>query len=255
MDWSRVYPYGVQAVLVSAPLIFAALFWITAPYGRHSNGRSRAWGPSLNPKVAWVLMESPSVFWFAYVFWSGPYRNAAASLVLFALWQLHYCQRTFVYPALLKPNATPMPLNVALLGFFYNCINASLNAAAIAHIRAYDASWFVDPRFAIGVAVFFLGMGINLHSDHILRNLRKPGETGYKIPHGGMYKYLSAPNYFGEILEWCGWAIATWSGAGLSFAVFTVANLAPRAIKHHQWYQQKFPNYPRNRKALIPGLL
>ena len=32
--------------------------------------------------------------------------------------------------------------------------------------------------------MFVAGMIINIHSDHILRNLRKPGETGYKIPRG-----------------------------------------------------------------------
>ena len=32
--------------------------------------------------------------------------------------------------------------------------------------------------------MFLVGMAINIHSDHILRNLRKPGETGYVIPRG-----------------------------------------------------------------------
>ena len=32
--------------------------------------------------------------------------------------------------------------------------------------------------------MFFVGMAINIHSDHILRNLRRPGESGYKIPKG-----------------------------------------------------------------------
>lgn len=35
-----------------------------------------------------------------------------------------------------------------------------------------------------GSALWFVGWLMNVHSDHILRNLRKPGETGYKIPTG-----------------------------------------------------------------------
>ena len=48
--------------------------------------------------------------------------------------------------------------------------------------------------------------GDYLHSDSILASLRGPGETGYKIPRGGLFCLLSAPNYFGETLEWCGFA-------------------------------------------------
>ena len=85
-------------------------------------------------------------------------------------------------------------------------------------------------------------------------NLRKPGETGYKIPQGGFYRWVSAPNYFGELLEWLGWAIATWSLAGFSFLVYTAANLGPRAITNHKWYLEKFDDYPEERKALVPFL-
>lgn len=38
--------------------------------------------------------------------------------------------------------------------------------------------------FFSGSCMWFLGWIINIHSDHILRNLREPGETGYKIPRG-----------------------------------------------------------------------
>ncbi|CAN0015160.1 unnamed protein product, partial [Hapterophycus canaliculatus] len=65
-------------------------------------------------------------------------------------------------------------------------------------------SWLVDPRFLIGSVMFAAGMGINIHSDGILRRLRAPGETGYKIPRGGMFEYVSGANFFGECVEWCG---------------------------------------------------
>ena len=75
---------------------------------------------------------------------------------------------------------------------------------------------------------------------------------GYQIPFGGMYELISCPNYLGETIEWIGYAITTGSMAGKAFAFYTFANLAPRAQQHHQWYQQKFPDYPVNRKAYIP---
>ena len=97
-----------------------------------------------------------------------------------------------------------------------------------------------------------VGFAICFHADRVLRHLRKPGETGYKIPHGGFYRWVSSPNYLGEIIEWTGFAVMTWNLPGLAFMVFTIANLFPRAFSHHRWYLDKFPDYPKNRKAIIP---
>ena len=83
----------------------------------------------------------------------------------------------------------------------------------------------------------------------------KPGETGYKIPHGGLYHYISCPNYFGELVEWAGWALLTFSLPGLAFFVWTAANLVPRALAHHRDYRARFTHYPAQRRALIPFLL
>jgi len=107
----------------------------------------------------------------------------------------------------------------------------------------------------LGLSMFVIGWSINFNADGILRNLRKPGETAYKIPRGGMFEFVSGANFFGEIVEWIGYTIASWSIAGLSFAIFTIAAIAPRAIQHHKWYKQKFEDYPKNRKALIPFIL
>ena len=66
---------------------------------------------------------------------------------------------------------------------------------------------------------------------------------------------LTPPNYFGEIIEWAGFALATWSLPGLAFAIYTAANVGPRALSHHRWYREKFGDYPPKRKALIPFVL
>ena len=69
-----------------------------------------------------------------------------------------------------------------------------------------DSEKLILPLSWLGLFLFLLGMGINVHSDSVLRGLRAPGETGYRIPHGGLFSHVSAPNYFGETLEWCGFA-------------------------------------------------
>lgn len=99
-------------------------------------------------------------------------------------------------------------------------------------------------------------MAVNIQSDSIVRSLRKPGDTRHYIPRGGMYRYVTSANYFGEFVEWTGYAVLTWSLGGLAFAVWTFANLAPRAKAIHRRYESEFgEDYKAlNRRYIIPGI-
>ena len=110
------------------------------------------------------------------------------------------------------------------------------------------------------MTIFALGMYGNNAADTKLINLRKENANSkekYFIPHGGLYDYISCPNYFCEIFEWIGYAIAgNYNLAGFGFAFMTFANLAPRALSTHQWYKDYFKDkYPKSRKAIIPFIL
>jgi protein-S-isoprenylcysteine O-methyltransferase Ste14 len=253
MTPDRLYLYALIALVVSGAGAFVALFWIPAPYGRHERA---GFGPTLPTRLAWVLQELPAPLVFAVVFLRGEHAGRLVPLLLLGLWQLHYLQRTFVYPFLLRAGDRRVPLGTVALAVLFNLLNGACNAWAISHgaLRHTDA-WLADPRFWIGTALFGAGWLVNLRSDAILRGLRKPGETGYRIPQGGLYRFVSCPNYLGEIVEWIGWAIATWTYAGFVFAFFTFANLFPRALSHHRWYRERFPDYPRERKAIIPFVI
>ena len=97
-------------------------------------------------------------------------------------------------------------------------------------------------------------MYLNVKSDNLLLALRARKKSGYGIPYSGGFNAVSCPSYLGEIIEWIGWAVLTWSTAGAAFAVYTMANLIPRAINHHHWYRSKFTDYPSERKVIIPGI-
>jgi protein-S-isoprenylcysteine O-methyltransferase Ste14 len=199
-------------------------------------------------------MESPSALAFAAIYAAGEHRGEAAPLALLALWQAHYLQRAFVYPLLARGTDRPMPLAVVAMALAFNGANAYLNARSLSHFHHYPPGWLADPRFLVGAALFVAGYATNLWADRALRRLRAPGERGYRVPRGGLYEWISCPNYFGELIEWCGFALASWSAAGALFAVFTAANLVPRAAAHHRWYRREFPDYPRARRAIIPLL-
>jgi 3-oxo-5-alpha-steroid 4-dehydrogenase 1 len=240
---------GVIAVGV---IVFISLFFVTAPYGRHTR---TGWGPSISNRVGWIVMESPAALAFIFVYALGRNALAPAPLALCAIWMVHYLHRSFVFPFRLRGAKKPMPLTVAAMAIAFNVINAYLNARWISQLGQYADTWLRDPRFVAGALAFGFGMIINIQSDSILFSLRRPGETGYRIPVGGAYRFVSMPNYLGELIEWAGWAVATWSLAGLSFFVFTFANLVPRAIANHRWYRDQFAEYPKERRAVIPWLL
>ncbi|HET9035146.1 MAG TPA: 3-oxo-5-alpha-steroid 4-dehydrogenase, partial [Myxococcaceae bacterium] len=158
-----------------------------------------------------------------------------------------YLQRTFVFSLLLRGSGRRQALLTVLLANLFNALNATGNAAALVD-RPFDVAFFA------GAILFVMGLLLNVHSDHLLRRLRGPGESGYRVPFGGGFAYVSAPNYLGEIIEWVGFALAAGTLAAWAFALFTFANLAPRALANHRWYREHFTNYPPERRALIPFL-
>jgi protein-S-isoprenylcysteine O-methyltransferase Ste14 len=248
LELHRCIAWGVIAAGIAS---FVILQFVSAPYGRHARS---GWGPTLPARLSWVLMEAPAVVLWGAIYALGEHRLEAAPLALLGLWQLHYVNRAFVYPLRTRGADRPMPVLVALLAFVFQIANAYVNARQVSQLGAYGAAWLLDPRFLLGGGLFVLGFGINQWADGVLRGLRRPGETGYRIPRGGLYERVSCPNYLGEILTWIGWAVATWSLAGVSFAVFTITNLAPRAATNHRWYQDTFPDYPKERRRLVPFL-
>jgi protein-S-isoprenylcysteine O-methyltransferase Ste14 len=245
------YLWLVLLELALAVATVMGLKFLTAPYGRH--GRP-GWGPTVPARVGWLVMESPAALWFLAVYLTGAHRATVVPLVLLALWQLRYAQRAFVYPFLMRAGAR-MPVSIMGMAIAFNVLNGYVNARWISDLGDYPTRWLADPRFLAGTVLFLGGLAVNLDADRRLRRLRGPGETGYKIPYGGGFRWVSAPNYLGEIVEWTGWALATWSLAGLAFALYTTANLAPRALANHRWYREQFPAYPAERRALLPHLL
>jgi 3-oxo-5-alpha-steroid 4-dehydrogenase 1 len=237
---------------ILAIAIFVVLLFVPVPYGKI---KRRGWGPLVKSSPAWFVMESVSWAGMAVLFatginWSGPYA------VFFVLWSVHYVYRALLFPFLRGKSVSGMPAAVMVSGMGFNSLNAFFNGYWLFHqAGGYGYDWFADVRFLAGIALFSGGFIINIISDRMLRKLRGAGDNSYKIPMGGLFRFVSCPNYLGEILEWLGWALLTWSPAGAAFALWTIANLAPRALSYHTWYKRTFPEYPANRKALIPFIL
>jgi protein-S-isoprenylcysteine O-methyltransferase Ste14 len=248
----RVFSYLLFASFIFAIGAYIALLFVNAPYGRHIR---KGWGVLVPNRVGWLIMEVPSALVMLILFFLGTAPKSAVLIIFILAWQAHYIHRGLIYPFMLSDGKKKMPLSVAAMGLIFNLGNGYLNGRYLFDLSGgYQNSWLLDARFIIGMALFIVGFAVNRWADEELRQLRVERNGGYYVPHGGLYEWISCPNYFGEIIEWFGWAIMTWSWVGLSFAVWTFVNLAPRAQAHHKWYHQTFEGYPAKRKALIPGL-
>ncbi len=238
---------GIMAAI--AVVVFIALYFVEAGYGYLFNPK---FGFPIPNKVAWVLMECPVFFVMAWLWWLSPVRFEAAPLVLFIIFQTHYFQRSFIFPLLIRGNSK-MPVGIMLMGAVFNTLNAIMQGGWIFYYGNYEG-WMSKPYIYIGAAVWLFGFITNLHSDYVIRHLRKPGDTKHYIPMGGMFKYVSSANYFGEFMEWVGFAIASWSWAGVVFALWTFANLGPRSASLYKRYEKEFGEEftKLKRKRIIP---
>ena len=243
-------------------VVFIMLYFVDAGYGKM---RTEKWGPAINNKVGWFLMEMP-VFVAVLYLWSTAAATPELAVVKQApywvfllIFELHYFQRSFIFPFLLKGNSK-MPIIIMIMSVAWNLINGYAQGWWLFHLAPvycpdlYTADWLTDPRFIVGTVIFVAGFIINLHSDHIIRHLRKPGDTKHYLPKRGLYQYVTNANYLGEITEWLGFAVLTWSWAGALFFWFTCCNLIPRAHSIYKKYEEEFPDeFDRKKlKRVIP---
>jgi len=257
----------LYCMLGAAAVVFVSLFFVQAGYGIFT---SKEWGAAINNKLAWVLMEVPVfLLMFGFLFYQvlvegkGIEEIGITRIVIFAIFQMHYLQRAFIFPFLMKGKST-MPLSVMFMGVFFNIANATMQGYWLfvasypesgIGLGLYETIWLKSPWFIVGTAIFLFGFVVNLRSDYIIRHLRKsPEDTKHYLPKGGMFKYVTSANYFGEIIEWLGFAILTCSLSGFVFFVWSFANLVPRAYHIHKKYREEFAGEikDKNLKAVIP---
>jgi len=236
--------------ILLAIIIFPLLLKITPKYGRHSVNK----GIMIDNKLGWILMELPTIILMPIFFTTGVISLNITTFIFLSLYMIHYIHRTLIFPFRIKTKGKKNPIQIIIYAIIFNVINTFFIGYYFGNIGEYTMEWLQTPNFIIGCIIFAIGMLINLKADSTLINLRKES-LEYKIPNGILFNYISCPNHFGEMIEWVGFAILTWSWPGLAFSLWTIANLLPRSISHHKWYKHKFSNYPKKRKAVFPFII
>ncbi len=250
---SVALPYAYWVYLVIAIVVFTLLIFLSAPYGRHNR---QGWGPQMNATLGWTIMESPALFMPVLCLVIAGVQLTPVTLAFISLWYIHYVQRTIIYNWQRRHSTKQYPIFICALAFVYNIFNGYVVAWDVYVTDPMtNTDWLLSLPFICGVILFTVGMAINISSDRLLLRQRNSHLEGYIIPNQGLHRFVASPNYFGEMLEWAGFAIATWSVGGALFALFTIANLGPRAFSNRAWYRETFADYPKERKALIPFIL
>jgi 3-oxo-5-alpha-steroid 4-dehydrogenase 1 len=253
-----IRPYETELKTVWSGLAFASYFILTsgiltARYGRHFSENS--FWPTLNGKLGWMTMEivSPLTLLLFFLTYQRPGSLGSTGQVLMVLWLLHYLNRAILSP-LLSPGMKSTRIDTVLMSMFFNLVNAGWVGydLALLNLRPFTCT----PLTSLGLALFVVGMAINMSSDYYLQSIRRQKGSGgeYVLPEWGLYKYVVSPNYAGEIVEWTGYSIILGRQSGWAFVVWSICNLAPRARSNLAWYREKFGDQVGSRKSLIPGV-
>eukprot|EP01065_Artemidia_motanka_P013857 TRINITY_DN1780_c1_g1_i1.p2 TRINITY_DN1780_c1_g1~~TRINITY_DN1780_c1_g1_i1.p2 ORF type:complete len:296 (+),score=49.29 TRINITY_DN1780_c1_g1_i1:32-889(+) len=226
------------------------------PYGRYAGtGVLGLGGVTANNQLCWIMQEAPAFVAAAWALCYHPSRSVVGTALL-CLFAAHYFQRSFVFPLLMR-GRKPTAFYVYLCAAGYCGFNGHLMSLALLNMEVGPGRVY-EPSFMVGVLMFAVGMYVNIDADQHLRTLRSdPKDTSYHIPRRGMFRWVSGANFFGEILEWGGFALAAQHPAATAFFLTVAGNIGPRALSHHKWYIDKFgEKYTAlNRRALIPYVL
>ncbi len=109
----------------------------------------------------------------------------------------------------------------------------------------------LDVWFYLGIVLFVVGIIGNFIHHKILADLRK-NSLDYFIPKDGLFKYVVCPHYLFEICTWTGIFLFSRHLGTLLVLGFIVMYLSARSIRTLQWYKEKFAEFPKNVKAMIP---
>ncbi|XP_006012613.1 3-oxo-5-alpha-steroid 4-dehydrogenase 1 isoform X2 [Latimeria chalumnae] len=215
-ETEELLKYMSYLLILMGILVFLILQFVNVPYGRFA---SSSFGFPVNAKLAWFIQEVPSLVVPVYqVFYTVNNRlSHLPNQILVTMFICHYMHRSLIFPFLIR-GGKPIPFIIFALAFIFCFCNGYLQARYLTHYAVYPSDWITKPCFLLG----------------------------------GMFEYVSGANFFGEVLEWTGFAVAGWSTESAAFAVFTFLTLCSRAKQHHRWYLEKFEDYPKSRKAIIP---
>ncbi|KAG1739132.1 3-oxo-5-alpha-steroid 4-dehydrogenase-domain-containing protein [Suillus paluster] len=285
MQFESLYDVARKWFFLIPPMICPLQFAIDAPFGRFAPSNDSVF--VVDGIKSWIIMELVSPITFIVALYSAPLEISPSAMstpqvVLASLFIIHYVNRAIISP-LRTPSRSKSHIIVPLNAVIFNIVNGALMGAYLSSpaASAFLTGAFSRPYFWAGIMLWACGFAGNILHDEVLLNIRRnakakgkrnenqAGKEHYAIPHGYLYRYISYPNYFCEWLEWAGYALAAAPFPTLIplsetaktiqppwlFLWSEVLLMIPRAYKGHRWYHKNFPEYPKERKAVVPFII
>ena len=125
-----VYDGALLAAFAFAAVTAVAALFVKTPYGRFADDR---FGIALDPRLGWLLMELPAPVVFVWCYLQGPMRGEPFALFVLFVWLVHYANRGFVMPALMRVprgQATSFSLFVVAAGWLATALHIHLELLA-----------------------------------------------------------------------------------------------------------------------------
>lgn len=183
---------------------------------------------------------------------------STTAIIALGCWSAHYVKRILETLFVHRFSHGTMPIR----NFFKNCGYYWGFALYVAY--HVNHPFFTPPPLyfqIFGLALFAVSELGNLSIHILLRNLRPEGTKVRKIPvpNGNpltlLYNFVSCPNYTYEFGAWLGFTILTSCIPAGLFGLAGLYQMAVWALAKHRNYKKEFPNYPKNRKAILPFIL
>lgn len=187
-----------------------------------------------------------------YIMVSRDYMTQA-SLVQWVLWGavvLHFGKRCLEVLYLHKYSGPIDVLTVVQIAASYSL--ATFLLAWLHRNTIQEIDWL----FVFGLGLYIMGEVFNFYHHRLLAQLRRNDqEKSYVIPRGGLFQFVTAPHYFMELWAWLGLAFMSRHLAAYMIFIWTCGYLFARACRTDQWYRSRFPDYPKERKVIVPFAL
>lgn len=192
---------------------------------------------------------------YLYFYFKTPNLDSLYHQLIFLAVTLHFAKRCLEVLFLHKYSGKISLITTVFITWAYSSIAYSIHESVNTLTRPEMLATGVNTSLYLGFAVFLLGQISNLYHHILLRKLRNEATKEYKIPEGGLFSYVNCPHYLSEIVAWIGIAIMTKYLIVFGLTFVMASYLVGRSLNTTRWYKEKIPNFPSDRKSILPFVL
>lgn len=192
---------------------------------------------------------------YVYFYLTSTFFSSLYHQLIFIAVTLHFAKRCLEVLFLHRYSGKISFLTTGLITWAYSSIAYSIHESVDIFTKPDMIANTTDYSLYFGFAVFLLGQSSNFYHHILLTRLRTNESREYKIPEGGLFSLVNCPHYLSEIIGWIGIAIMSKYLIVYGLTFIMSAYLFGRSINTTRWYWEKIPNFPKDRKSILPFVL